>query len=101
MSEFFRDRLNVAHALIDEHDYDTSVEIILNLKSRIHDTDILTKINMHDNEVEKGYNDRYTALSSRSGEPYEQFREFTTLKKWRAQEYLKYYDKISRENDLQ
>lgn len=101
MSEFFRNRLDTAHALIDEHDYDTSVEIIQNLKTRIHDIDILTKINTHDIEVEKEFNNRYVSLSSRSGEPYEQYKELMNLKKWKAQEYLKYYDKIIRENDIQ
>jgi hypothetical protein len=100
MSEFFRNRLDTAHGLIDERDFDTSVEIILNLKSRIHDTDILTKINLHDTEVEKEFQSRYISISGKAGDPYESFNQVLLIKKWRAQEYLKYYDKMSREHEL-
>lgn len=100
MSDFFNNRIDTAHALIDEHDFDTPVEIIQNLKSRIHDQDILTKCNLHDNDVEKEFNARYTNLCQKSGDPTESFKQVMILKKWRAQEYLKFYDKITKEHDL-
>jgi hypothetical protein len=101
MSEFFKNRIDTAHALIDEQDYDTPVEILLNLKTRIHDTDLLTKINMHDTEVEKEFQTRYMNISQKGGDPYDSFKQVLQLKKWRAQEFLKYYDMIIKENDVQ
>ena len=100
MSEFFKDRLDVAHALIDEHQYDMAVEIIQNLRVRIHDTDILTKINDHDNKVDNEYNNRYSLLSSRTGDPMQNFNEVQKIKKWRSQEYLTFYDKIFKDHDI-
>ena len=100
MSEFFKSRLDVAHALIDEQRYDEAVEIIQNLKIRIHTPELLTKVTIHDNEVEKEYNNRYLNISQHAGDPYESFNRVMENKKWRAQEYLKYYDLMSIENDL-
>ncbi len=100
MSEFFQNRLDTAHALIDEHDFDTPVEILQNLKTRIHDSDILTKIGMHETTVEKEYSTRYTLLCQKSGDPYESFKQMQILKKWRATEYLTFYDRLVRENEF-
>jgi len=101
MSEFFKNRIDTAHALIDEQQYRAAVELILNLKTRIHAPDLLTKINLHDTEVEKEYNQRYQNIGIRGGDPYQIYTDAVNLEKWRAQEYLKFYDMISRDNDLQ
>lgn len=101
MSEFFRNRLETAHELIDVHDFDTAIEIIQNLKTRIHDVNILTKLNMHDSNVEQEYHNRYVTICQTPGDPYDQYNKFTNLRKWRAQEYLKFYDSTLRENDVQ
>lgn len=100
MNEFFKNRLDTSHALIDEGNYEVAVEIILNLKSRIHDTTILTQINMHDAEVEKEYHTRFENLARKAGDPTESYTQLVILKKWRSQEYLKYYDHILREHDI-
>lgn len=95
-----KNRLDVAHALIDEHDYDTPVEIIQNLKTRIHETELLAKIKRHEDSIENEYQTEYASISSKVGDPYEAFSKVLNLKKWRSQEYLKYYDKLMREHDL-
>ena len=100
MSEFFLDRLNIAHDLIDNYQYDRAVEIIKNLKTRIHDTELLTKINIHENDIEKRYQSDYVNLSGKQGDPFDSFKKVTDLQRWRAQEYLKYYDKLRQEYDL-
>ena len=100
MNEFFHNRLDAAHALIDETQYDIAVDIILNLKTRIHDTTILTQISMHDDNVEKEYQTKFANLARKAGDPTVSYTELVMLKKWRAQEYLKYYDHILREHDI-
>jgi hypothetical protein len=100
MNEFFKNRLDMAHALIDEGQYENAVEVILNLKSRIHDSAVLTNINMHDTTVEKEYGIRYQNIASKAGDPTQSFQQLMVLKKWKAQEYLKYYDSTLRENDV-
>jgi hypothetical protein len=101
MNEFFKNRLDTAHALIDENQYEVAVEIIQNLKTRIHDTTVLTQINMHDNETDKEYNIRFQNISMKAGDPTQSYVQLLMLKKWKAQEYLKYYDHMLREHDVQ
>jgi len=100
MSKVFNNRIDTAHALIDEHDYDTPVELMQNLRNRIHDQDILTKCTMHDMEVEKQFNARYVSICQKKGDPMERTREVLGLKKERAQEYVKFYDKLTKDHDL-
>jgi hypothetical protein len=100
MNEFFKNRLDTAHALIDERQYEEAVELIQNLKTRIHDTNVLTQINMHDTETEKQYDTRYQNLAMKAGDPTQSFTQLVLLKKWRSQEYLKYYDLMLREHDV-
>ena len=100
MSEFFRSRIDIAHDLIDNKNYQEAVELLQNLKTRIHDTTLLTKITMHDDETEKQYSLRRQNIGTRGGDPWDIYKSALELEKWRAQEYLKYYDLIGIENDL-
>lgn len=99
MSEFFKNRLDVAHALIDEGEFDGAVEIIQNLKTRIHDESILGKLTLHDNKTKKEYMEQYTECG-KIGDPYESFKKAQEIRKWRAQEILRFYDKLVIEHDL-
>jgi len=101
MNEFFKNRIDTAHALIDEGQWDTAIEIVQNLKIRIHDATVLTQINMHDSEVEKEFNIRYQNIASKAGDPTQSYTQLVMLKKWRSQEYVKYYDHMLREHDIQ
>jgi len=100
MSEFFINRLDTAHALIDEGQYDQAIELIQNLDTRIHDNELLIKLNQHKQETEKEYQTRYHSISMKSGDPYQSFIDVQGLKKWRSQEYLKFYDNMLREHDI-
>lgn len=100
MSEFFKDKLNIAHDLIDNYEFDRCVELIKNLKIRIHDTELLTKIGIHEENIEKRYQDDYIALSGKQGDPFDSFKKVNELQRWRGQEYLKYYDKLRIDYDL-
>lgn len=97
---FFLDRINLAHAHMDQGDFDYPIKILKNLKVRIHDTTLLTQINIHDEQVEKRYQEDHTALCRSSGDPYENYKKELALNEWRCQEYIKYYDNIIRNNEL-
>ena len=100
MNEFFKNRLDTAHALIDDGQYDESVELLKNLNTRIHDTEINTNINMTTTDIEKQYTNNLMALSSKAGDPYDNFKNALTLKKWRAQQYLRFYDNLLIKHEL-
>ena len=101
MNDFFKNRLDMAHALIDEGQYETAVEVIQNLKVRIHDSTVLTNMNLHDSDVENQFNTRFQNIAMKAGDPTVGYTNLLLLKKWRAQEYLKYYDHMLREHDVQ
>ena len=100
MNEFFQNRLDTAHALIDEQRYDDAVEILKNLDIRIHDTSIRTNISMIANDIEKQYTTNLVSLSNKAGDPYDNFKSALALKKWRSQEYLRFYDQLLKKHEL-
>lgn len=100
MNEFFKNRLDTAHALIDEGNYDEAVELLKNLNTRIHDTQISTDINITTSDIDKQYTSNLMALSSKAGDPYESFKNVLALKKWRSQQYLRFYDNLLIKHEL-
>ena len=100
MNEFLESRLNTAHALIDEGRYDEAVEILKNLDMRIHDTGIATNINTTASDIEKQYTSNLVSISNKAGDPFESFKSALALKKWRAQQYLRFYDNLLIKHEL-
>lgn len=99
MNTFFIDRLNAVHALIDVGDYDTPISIIQNIKTRIHDPELLKTLAAHDTSVEEAFLARYNNIGE-ANDPFMVYNAIAGLKRWRAQEYLTYYDKMIKEIDL-
>ncbi len=100
MNEFFQNRLDNAHAMIDDRRYDEAVELLKNLDTRIHDTGIRTNIEMTSNEIENKYKSNLTNLISKANDPEEGYLSKMGLKKWRSQEYLRFYDQLLKKHDL-
>ena len=100
MNEFFKNRLDTAHALIDEGSYDEAVELLKNLNTRIHDTEISTNINMTTTDIDKQYTNNLMALSNKAGDPYESYKNALGLRKWRSQQYLRFYDNLLIKHEL-
>ena len=94
MNEFFLSRLNTAHALIDEGRYDEAVELLKNLDMRIHDEKTDTKIKTVADDIEKQYVANIISISNKASDPFESFKNALSLKKWRAQQYLRFYDNL-------
>jgi len=100
MNEFFENRLNVAHSLIDEGHYDEAVDVLKNLDTRIHDTGISTNINTTVSDIEKQYTASMISISNKAGDPFESFKSALALKKWRSQQYLRFYDNLLIKHEL-
>lgn len=100
MNEFFQNRLNMAHALIDEGQYDEAVELLKNLDTRIHDTSISTNISLTIGDIEKQYTANLISIANKAGDPYENFKNAMVLKKWRSQQYLRFYDNLLMKHEL-
>lgn len=100
MNPFFEERLNIAHDLIDNRQFDRAIEIIQNLKTRIYEINLLSQIDIFSSEVEKEYSKRYNAISVEGGDPTKSYENVYNLQKWRASEYLHYYGKLFREHEI-
>jgi hypothetical protein len=92
MNEFFENRLNTAHALIDEEQYDAAVILLKNLDARIHDVSVSTNLNALTGDIEKQYMNSLLMISNKAGDPWENYKQAESLRKWRAQQYLRLYD---------
>ena len=100
MNEFFQNRINVAHSLIDEGNYDEAIEVLKNLDSRIHDTTVATNIHTTISDIDKQYQTNLIAISSKLGDPYENYIAALKLKKWKSQQYLRFYDNLLMKHEL-
>jgi hypothetical protein len=100
MNEFFHNRLNTAHAMIDEGSYDEAVELLKNLNQRIHDTETSVNINTTTTDIDKQYTANLMSLANKAGDPYESFKNALALKKWRSQQYLRFYDNLLIKHEL-
>ena len=99
MNTFFVERLNIVHTLIDAGDYDTPINLIHNIKTRIHDQDLLKKLSEHDEYTEKEFLRYYNEVRE-INDPFVVYDIVMKLKLWRAREYLTYYDKMVKDVDL-
>lgn len=100
MNEFLRNRINIAHGLIDEGQYDEAVELLKNLNNRIHDVSIITNVKVTTADIDKQYQSNLVALSTKAGDPYEVFRSALLLKKNKAENYLRFYDNLLIKHEL-
>lgn len=99
MSEFLGDRINIAHNLIDEGQYEQAVEIMKNLKMRIHDQAKKDEMIVWEKQVEENFIKTKKEIPTMFGDIEEQFERYFVLKKQRATKYLEYYDKMIKEYD--
>ena len=53
VSNFITDRIDNAHALIDQGSYVQAVELLKNIKHRIHKSDVLNEIDVFEKEHDK------------------------------------------------
>jgi len=103
-SELFKKKLDQAHDLLDQRNYEGCLEILTNLKIRIQDTTIYEKAKQHENKVDESYTQKYKDEAAKHGDPLERFTKSSNfidkMEKWRVQETLRFYDKLAKQYDL-
>ena len=99
MSEFLGDRINIAHNLIDEGQYEQAVEVLKNLKIRIHKEDVKAGMIAWEKQIEENFIKTKKEIPTQFGDIEEQFERYFVLKKQRATKYLEYYDKMIKDYD--
>ena len=96
VNEFLIDRVNMAHALLDEMQVEQALWIIKNIKIRIQKPNLLGEIQDKENHIEIEYKNRMKNLT---GTPMELTGKVGELNLWRIKEYITFYDRIIQGHD--
>lgn len=100
VSEFIRNRLDSAHSLIDEGSFEAAVNLLKNIKLRVHDEVVSDKISVfekeHDNTLSKRVNDIRSSSKDSLRKQYEELDQYESY----AKSYLSFYDRLSKEYDV-
>ena len=98
--EFIQDRIDTAHALIDNGQYQEAVELLKNLKYRIHQEEPLQDIDSFETEHDTKLKERLSSIqTSVEHQLIKHSNELDQLHKY-ATAYLKFYDTLTKDYDL-
>jgi len=97
VNEFLMDRINMAHAMLDQMQLDQALWVIKNIKLRIQDKNLLGEISDKENHIEIEYTNK---MKSITGTPMEITGKMGDLELWRVKEYITFYDDIIKKHDL-
>jgi hypothetical protein len=97
VNDFLIDRVNMAHALLDEMQVEQALWIIKNIKLRIQDKNLLGEIQDKENHIEIEYTNK---MKSITGEPTIVAGKLGELNLWRIKEYIEFYDGITKSHDI-
>jgi len=100
VSDFIKERINVAHDMIDQNGYNEAVEVLKNLKNRIHEQSVMPEIKRFEDEHDKKLEEMLNKIRTSSDDPLrKQYNEIQQWKKY-SQSYLKFYDNITKKHDV-
>ena len=96
VNEFLMDRVNMAHALLDQGQLKEALDVTKNIKIRIQDKNLLGEITDKENHIEIEYSNKFKSID---GDPVTQSGKLFELNMWRAKEYINYYDRVIRTHE--
>lgn len=100
VSEFIRDRLDNAHAMIDEGGYDQAVHLLKNIKYRVHEEGVRAEIEQFEKEHDKKLDDMIKGIQTSNEDPLrKQHNEIHQWEKY-SHMYLQFYDNLTKHNDI-
>ena len=97
VNEFLLDRINIAHAMLDQMQLNEALWVIKNIKLRIQDKNLLGEIQDKENHIEIEYTNKEKSIS---GSPAEITGKLGELNLWRVKEYITFYDSIVKSHDI-
>lgn len=100
VSEFIRNRLDTAHGLIDEGRFDMSVELLKNLKLRVHEKEAEDEIKKFEENHDGHFEVKLKEISDSDNDVLR--KDADTMMEWSlyAKSYLDFYDKLAKEYKL-
>lgn len=98
--EFIAERIDIAHDLIDQGEYEQAVNVLKNIKLRIHDNSLEKTIKefetKYDNELKKKIN----TLNQAYKDAITEVGEEAGIAESYAKAYINFYDKLSKEHEI-
>lgn len=100
VSEFIRSRIDAAHAMIDESYFEQAVELLKNIKHRVHEQSVISEINRFEQEHDSKLTQLLSGIHQSGEDPL--VKDKNELGQWKkySQSYLKFYDRISKDYDI-
>jgi len=100
VSDFIQNRVDTAHNLIDEGAYSDAVEILKNIKHRVHEEDPRAAIERFENEHDKKLEDLIRSITNNSDDPLR--KQHNTIEQWKKYScsYLNFYSDLIRSHDI-
>lgn len=98
--EFINNRVDVAHNLIDEGQYQGAVELLKNLKVRIHDAGIEISITEFEKTHDSDKDKQIASARQTTGDPIEINAKEALVWSRYAKAYLNFYDKLTKEHEV-
>jgi len=100
VNDFILSRIDTAHALIDEQQYEEAVGILKNLKLRIHDPDIEKRIKEFEDSHDRKLHEMLFSIENSNNDPLLKQRDAMNQLKKYAESYLKYYDGLIKKENI-
>lgn len=100
VSEFIKNRLDTAHGLIDEGRYIMAVELLKNIKLRVHEKEAENEIKKYEEEKDARLEIRIREIKDSEDDVLR--KDANTMEEWNqyAKSYLNFYDKLAKKNKL-
>lgn len=100
VSEFIKNRLDTAHGLIDEGRFDMAVELLKNLKLRVHEKEAEEEIKKYEENHDTDLELKLKEINDSDEDVLR--KDANTMTEWSlyAKSYLDFYDKVCKDYDL-
>ena len=98
--EFIENRVDMAHNAIDEGDPQAAVNILRNLKLRIHDVHLEEEIKKFEKKEDTRFENKLEEINKSGRDPLRKDRNKQIEIIKYAKRYLNFYDRLRKEHDI-
>ena len=100
VNEFIRNRVDIAHDMIDNGRFDDAVERLKRIKTRIHNDDLLAQVKKWEEDHDKVLKERLEKIEASNKHPYDKQQESVGQWEKYAEAYLSYYDDLNKQHEV-
>ena len=98
--EFIDSRIDAAHDMLDQGNFEAAVHILKSIKIRVHDVEVEKQITDFEAGKDKEANDKLSQIEQVFSDAISKYGDGTEIARKRAVSYLNFYDKLRKENDI-